>query len=156
MVSLLVSILSSPPQPTCIPTMSSWSRIYRLISAQMLVGRAAAQDEHNSARHTIKCELINISWVSSWKVKRRIQSSVSKSARVSGVLSSGLCGGLNTRLQSPHGFIDPGCPAPAANQSSLPIPVPTPITRPLPAHTNVIQSNQMLLGSRGRISKVNS
>lgn len=73
------------------------------------------------------------------------------------MLSSGLGGGvLNTRLQPLHGFIDPGCLAPAASLSKL-------ITHsgPHPHHEtpdcpNVIQSNQMLLGSKGRISKVNS
>lgn len=73
---------------------------------------------------------------------------------MSGVLSYELWGSELKRLQPLHGFIDPALPGPYSQ--SLSVLVPTPTTRPLTDHTNVIQSSQMLLGSRGRLSKVNS
>lgn len=97
--------------------MSVQSRIYRFISAQMLVGRAVARDEHNSAYHTIKCELINISWESSWKVKRRIQSSVGQSVVEWASCHHLGCGGPDTRLQPLH--VSPTQAAGPCSQSKL-------------------------------------
>lgn len=71
------------------------------------------------------------------------------------MLSSGLVGVSSQACSPLHGFIDPGCQPIKAHYPFWSPPSPH-ITRPLPAHTNVLQSSQMLLGSRGGFQKVNS
>lgn len=143
-------------QPTRFSAASSWSRIYWAISGQMLVGRTSARGEHNSAKHTIKCELINNSREHPWKVKRRIQSPVSR--RMSDVPRSGpwasevKCRGPQKSNTAAFArFHRPGrCLAPNSQSKLIIHSRRHPITKPLTGHTNAVESSQMLLGRRWR------
>lgn len=65
-----------------------------------------------------------------------------------------VCEGLSTRTAAPARFNRPRLPSPCSQSKLITHSGPTPITRPLTGHTNVMRSNHILLGSRGGISKV--